>query len=662
MNGEAPRPPKRPAPGKVALGVLMLPGAYVFADLYLRVDLPGAAWLAHLAFRALVGPLEWLTEGEGIRLRIALGAVAALGLASAFLPPARRFTLPAGVVLVAGAQVLVLALAVLMERALAAGLLAGIVAAGLMGLRRATVEHPRPLPRWPLAAAVAAAGAVACYYVYALFMTYGEGYALLRWAGALARDGGIELLGGYTLAVALVLVVLVTLFVRPSPGRGARAGRLAVAWGIGTLVALVVHRLVRQPVPLWPTPLVVGAGVALFATARGAVGPDQSPAALPRLLLVPTLLAPLLIGHTYAARVFRCGPASTMPGLERVANPAEVFRVTLSRDAQVAALTLRTDSRLAWLAVWPEPGPLQPIDPGPAGWPEGDPLASPGTLAGVPEELVYAPAHDLFFATVTPEPGLAGSPTRVPFDAGPYPTDTVTNLILVIAGDGSRVVEALEAPGLCWINTLRWAEDEDLLYVGCEDRPGVHRYDPAARAFRDGTHARPIGDVQKIALHPERRTLYTVSLWKTPNLTELSREDLTVTRQVVLGGSHYDVVADGASGRVFASSFYGSRVHVVDGEDLGRQPSIPAGFGTRALALSTDPHLLLASSVYDGTLRICEPSSGRTLATLPVGGHIKDIAIDEARSRAYFWSQCGLFRLDLSGWGGAGGARDGAVR
>ncbi len=648
--------PRRSPLAAVALACAAPPlvlGGYVFADLYLRVDLPGAAWLAHQAFRALVGPLEWLTEGEGGRLRLALGLAAAVGVAAVAARPARRVVWPGGALLIAAAQLLVIALAVLMERALAAGLLVALATAAPLGLLRS--RPAVPWPRWPLAAAIAVAGVVACYYVYALFMTYGEGYALLRWAGARVRDDGVALLPGFGIAAGVLLAGLAVPSLLRAGDRPRRAARLAGAAAAGVAVALIGHRLVGQPTPLWPTPLVVGAGLALFALAwgpliGGAGANPLDPRSLPRLLLLPTLLAPLLIGHTYAARVFRCGPATSMPGLERVASPGEVFRVTLGARGALAALTLRTDSRLGWLPVWPDAGALQPTDPGPAGHPGGDPRAEAGVLAGVPEELVYAPSLDLFFATVTPEAELAGETRRVGFDPGPHPVGPMTNLILVIAGDGSRVVEALEAPGLCWVNTLRWSEPEGLLYVGCEDRAGVHRYDPAAGAFRDGTHARPIGDVQKIALHPARPTLYTVSLWKTPRLTELSRDGLEVTRQVTLGGSHYDVVADGATGRVFASAFYGSRVRVVEGGDLRQARSIPAGFGTRALALSDDPHLLLASSVYDGTLRVCDPATGETRATLPVGGHIKDIAVDQERDWAYFWSQCGLFRLDLSGW------------
>ena len=655
MTGQGGRTRAWRAAAAVGVGVPAVLAAYVFADLYLRIDLPAAGWLAHAAFRALVGPLEWLTEGEGLRLRFALAVVAATVLAAALVRPVRKVVWPGGALALAGAQLLVLSLAALMERALAAGLVAGIATAALLGLLGAGGQALRPLPRWPVTGAMAVAGAVAGYYVYALFMTYGEGYALLRWAGDRVRSDGVDLLSGYGLTVALLLGGLVVALLSGGGARLSRGLRLGAAWTAGTAVALITHRLVGQPTPLWPTPLVIGSGVALFALAwarlvHSAGPPLPDPRALPRLLLLPSLLVPLLIGHTYAGRVFRCGPVASMPGLERVASPGEVFRVTLGAGGARAGLTLRTDSQLGWLGVWPETGPLEGTDPGPAGHPAGDPRAGAGVLAGVPEELVYAPSLDRFFATITPEGELAGQATVVPFDAGPYPTDAVTNLILVIAGDGSRVIEALEAPGLCWVNTLRWAEDEGLLYVGCEDRPGVHRYDPVARAFRDGTHALPIGDVQKIALHPRGRTLYTVSLWKTPNLTELSRDDLAVTRQLALGGSHYDVVADGDSGRVFASAFYGSRIRVVEGEDFQRRPSIPAGFGARALGLSADPHLLLASSVYDGTLRICDPASGETLATLPVGGHIKDIAIDEERDRAYFWSQCGLFSLDLSGW------------
>ena len=53
--------------------LIALPALWAFADLMLHRDLPGAAALQHLAFRLLVRPLEWLTEGSGHRLRVALG-------------------------------------------------------------------------------------------------------------------------------------------------------------------------------------------------------------------------------------------------------------------------------------------------------------------------------------------------------------------------------------------------------------------------------------------------------------------------------------------------------------------------------------------------------------------------------------------------------------
>jgi len=622
----------------------------VFADLYLRVDLPGAAWLAHQAFRAVVAPLEWLTDGGDQRLKGALAAWAVC-LPLAWRWPRFGRVFWGGTALVVGlAQVLIVALAALMERALAAGLAVAVVTALLTGTLGwdGGGAGPRRSWAWGVAAVVAAAGAVACYYVFALFMTYGEGYAVLRWAGDLVRQRGVQLLPLYAVAVAALQFAALVALARLPGQRRQRVRGLSMAAAAGLVVAVVLEIVLGQRAAIWPFFLVIPAGAMIASLlwpllVRRPTRGGWRLRAIPQVLLLPCVLAVVLMGHTYAARVFRCDGLDAVPGLTLVATPAEVFRVTLARDATVAGLTLRTSMRLATLTTHPQVGDLALTHVGAASLDDsGDPDGET-TLNGVPEELVYAPSVDRFYATLSPHryDRLELTESVEYGDGG-----ELTNVLLTITGDGARVVGVVGVPGLCWINTLRWSDTEDLLYIGCEDRAGVHRYDPVSRTFQDGNRSREIGDVQKIALAPSRSRLYTVSLWKRATLTELSQETLDPLRQVVIGGSHYDVVHDPRSERLFASAYYGSRVHVVHAETFQRERSIPAGFGTRALALADD--LLLVSSVHDGLLRVCEPDSGRVRHSLRVGGHVKDIAIDPERDQAWFWSQCGLMRLDLA--------------
>jgi hypothetical protein len=57
---------------------------------------------------------------------------------------------------------------------------------------------------------------------------------------------------------------------------------------------------------------------------------------------------------------------------------------------------------------------------------------------------------------------------------------------------------------------------------------------------------------------------------------------------------------------------------------------------------------VVASSVYDGLVRVCRTDTAEVVRLLRVGGHVKDIAVDEARSLAYFANPCGVFRIDLN--------------
>jgi len=653
---------------RVLAGLTMAAAGWVMLDLYLRVDLPGAAVLAHAAFRAIVAPLEWLTEGEGTRLLVLLviwgaGAVASsLVLLAPWGPPrivGRWFWAVTGL-LASGFLLLVVSLGVLMERALSAGLLLAVIVAWFSGGLESH-RAPRAARRGrflPLALA-AGLGALAIYYVYALFMTYGEGYPLLDFLGGLMRDHGVDFLVLYSAGTGGLCVLAAFLVFRRRGDRVRRPGRLALAVATGVTFSVVLDRLFSLDGPQWTPLLVVPAGLLLVcllwsplcAAGRLKSGaPLGGASRLPLLMITPFLLALLCIGHTYAARVFRCAAHGELPYLTRITSLPEVFRVTLFSQQSRLALSIRAQRRLGWIQVHPSLGMVQTTKPGPANVHRHQ-GAQPTRLAGVPEDFVHAPSLDRFFVSLTAhDQHLVRADRDVKYHGSLNRGTEINNMIVTVSGDATRVLEVIGVPGLCWLNCMRWNDTERLLYLGCEDRPGLFRYDPAGRLFKDGTIQDSIGDVQDIAFDSRARRLYTVSLWKTANLTELDWQTLEIRRQLFIGGSHYDVVHDQRTQRIFASAWYGSRVRIVDSRTFKSVGSIPTGLGTRALAMASRKGLLLASSIYDGRLRICNPGSGHVLASLPVGGHVKDIAIDEKRGLAYFWSQCGLFRLDLNRW------------
>ena len=656
MDARTKRTCKRGALGLAALGgaALSAAGCWVFLGLYLRVDLPGAALLAHLAFRAVVAPLEWLTEGDGVRLDILLGTLALGGIASLVAPRPMRWYWRFMASVMGVAMLMISAIGVLMERALAGGLVLALICAALLGVLRPSPRKPAARRRiWAAATLAATVGGGACYWVYALFMTYGDGYPLLELLGNMHRQGGVELLTLYAIFLGGVISLAGAAALWPPGPRLSRLARLTLAAGLGIAGSLALDRAFSLGSPSWTPALVISAGLLLANLVQRANLKAPAVAGLPGraclALTTPVVLAVLLMGHTYTARVFRCPPGNSAPYLTRIASLSEVFRVSLFADRSRLALSARSMRRLGWLQVDSEASQVHFAEPGQARSPEG--AAESMDLFGVPEDFVHAPQLKRFYASLTahhhPGEGEVISATPLP---GLANEGEINNLLLTVSGDASQVLEVVGIPGMCWLNCVRWSAAERLLYLGCEDRPGLYRYDPIRKQVLDGQVAASLGDVQDIAFDSQRSRLYTVSLWKTPTLTELDQSTLSVLRQLTIGGTHYDVAYDPGSKRVFASAWYGSRVRIVDSLSMKPAGTIPTGLGARALAVAHRQRLLLASSVYDGRLRVCDPASGEVLASLQVGGHVKDIAVDEKRGVAYFWSQCGLYRLDLSAW------------
>jgi hypothetical protein len=616
------------------LGVLAL-GLWTFADLYLRIDLPGAGRLQHLAFRAATDALQWLDVDRSRIRPVAMGVGVFVALAAAL---GQKGVVLQRIVAVAFCAPVVVAVVVsgLMERAIFAG---WVVGTGVLHARGLLFGDPRGRSSLVTGLIGVGLGAGALVTLFLVVSADSSGYSLPARLRVLERSGG---LGGreiFLIGVCVVAVVTAGLGFRRASDRSAAGFALLMA-GLaaligssgGTRLTTVVAAVAVVGLTKTLGPLILGpAAEHPWETRRW-----------PGAMLLPALVAAVLFAHTYTARLFHC-PDVLPPYLVRMADPAEVFSTALSRDGNVVALSLRAERRLGRIRESYGPGPhrLEAVAPGPIPAPPPEEGGLPGTTYATVEELVAAPEIDAFFATV-----LAG---HTDFYSLPTsPPNTVNNMVVRVRGDGAAVDDAFSEGHLCWIGTLSWDAAARRLYLGCEYEPTLHRLDFDRKTIDlVGTDAR-LGDVAGVAVDPERDRLYTVSLWDSDRVTELDRSTLQVLRSRRIGGTHYGLAYDLDRGRLFAPAFYASRIRIVDVDDLSVIGTIPTGLGPRALSfVPGETPLLLAAAVYDDLLRICDGTTGALRKTIRVGGHVKSIAVDPDRRLAYFWSRCGLFRLDI---------------
>lgn len=623
--------------------------AWILADLWLGRDLlPWAPALEHLAFRSIVGPMEWLTEGSGVRLTGALAAWASLS-AMGLLARKRSFgavVWQANAVLLTGGLLFACVLGLLMERALAGGMLlavavrVGVGDALLIPSLRGRAGRLDPPARRLVGVLLVIGGGAALYWFYAVFMTFGEGYALLRWLGGLLRDGGVPFVAVWAGVVTVLLGVTEWVLGR-TVLVGPRRPALIAGVLVGVLAVPLLRSLLGSEGLAWTGLLLVPltlASVELLAPALILGEPQRAlvPSTWPRRLLLPAALGALLVSHTYATRVFACPDEGDMPFLRKVASTTEIFRIAPGADGRLA-LSGREGRSIGWLD--PATGEIGRFAPGPvaAEFPEG--VTPDGSMAGNPEELVWSEADGAWYATIVPADPFAYMPADAP------PGYEVRNVIVKVDPDTLAVVDAAGYPGMCWINTLH--AQADGLWIGCEDRPGLVRVENGEVAEQWGPPE--LGDVQDLAFSPDGERMWSISLWFRQNLTEIRRDDLSIAAQVGIGGTHYHLAHDPVTNRLFASAWYGSRLRVVSAGALRKEGSLPLGFGGRAVTVDAKRRLVLASSTYDGLVRVCDPDTLTVRAALPVGGHVKAIALDEELGRAWFWSQCGLYELDLDG-------------
>jgi hypothetical protein len=626
------------------------PVLWVLADLYLRVNLPGAAQLQHVAFRAAAWLPQWLPGGE-FRTRNLVVAVVGVAVI-ALLAGRRALPLWRAVALCAAlAELLAVVIGVLMERAIGGGIVVGLLL-GMFVLPPETARIAAPSGR--ARAAIGAAlglllGVPAVLYLHGLFAADSDGYRTLGWIRWFAQTrGGLEVLALGTAAIVGVLSAVVV-------ARGSGGKRLGLSVAVGLVVAASLVAAGEPTTSALSVLVVVPAGIAI-----GLVRPDRllAPFAPDDLLAGPVRLLPivcvatLLVAHTYAVRVFGCPEPDDLPvGVERIVDAGEVFQIAVGEGGRVVAMTHRAERRIGRLEVLPTvgvPGAVDPAAvipaPGQEGihqTPERD-LATflPGATYGRPEELLYAPGLNQFFGTV-----LSADPKF--YEKTISPQNDVNNLIVGFDGDARAAVQTWWSSRQCWIGTLFWDAPRARLLLGCEYDPALLQLDPATGEFAPGVEDPALGDVAGIAVdtRPDHDGLWVVSMWNSARLTELGA-DLQPRRSTVVGSGRYALAFDAETARLYTTAYYRSRARILNADSLATVGTIRTGLGTRALAVDGGRDRVLVSSVYDGLVRVCD-REGTLLHRLPVGGHVKDIALDTQHGLAYFVSQCGLFRVNL---------------
>jgi len=586
QHHEAAPPGHARVAGRAAVAVVL---AALVADLLLGARVPGVAGAVAWLFEGAAAAAQWVVDGRlGFAAAGAVGLVGAAALPGAAGRVARAVAGAVGAVLLLGG----IAVAAMMEPALALGL-------GAAGLA-ASSQAPRAVSPRLIAVAAGLAALGAGLWGLQLFAADSQGYGVLELLGA--HRGALRVVPWLLGAAGLAA------WVGASPRHLAPA---ALALGVAA-VGLLLDRALP-----WPS-LLLAPALAGWWRLRPA-----STAPLVTRLAVPAALAAALLAHTYAVRVFGC-PDSPHPALERVAEPGAVFRVALGPDGQplLALREARGWARFDGQGLVPlEPAPVPARPAAERSW-LGESLAST-------EELVGGAR---VFGTV-----LGGHPDY--YSLPDSPPNTVHNQIVELGADGPIAVHSPER--LCWVGALLSAYGA--LWAGCEYESTLHRLDPDTAAVQASVEDPRLGDVAALAQTPAG--LATASFWHGRRLVLVDPATAAVAASAVGPGGHYDLAWEPRQERLWVSSYTRSRVVAFDAE-LNRVDSIRTGLGARALAVDPARGWLLASSVYDGVVRVCE--GGEVLSRLRVGGHVKDIAVDPERGLAWFASRCGLWRLDLA--------------
>jgi hypothetical protein len=210
-----------------------------------------------------------------------------------------------------------------------------------------------------------------------------------------------------------------------------------------------------------------------------------------------------------------------------------------------------------------------------------------------------------------------------------------------VTGD---VVEGRFA-GMCWVSSVAWDPARERILLGCETSPDLLALHPDTMELSHVGQLDSWDDSEDIALRADRREMYLVSLAEGDRLRAVDPDTGQARASALIGGFNYQVLHDAPTDRVFVSRFCDSQVVAFDGQSLEVVGRIRTGFSVRPLVAAEGRRLLLAASMFRGTLDLLDPDSLRVLGREPVGGRVKALAT--RGDRAWIGTACGVFELDL---------------
>ena len=199
--------------------------------------------------------------------------------------------------------------------------------------------------------------------------------------------------------------------------------------------------------------------------------------------------------------------------------------------------------------------------------------------------------------------------------------------------------------GMCWVSSVAWDEQRERILLGCETSPDLLALHPDSMELSHVGQLDTWDDSEDIALRADRREMYLVSLAEGDRLRAVDPDTGEVRRQALIGGFNYQVLHDPETDRVFVSRFCDSQVVAFDAETLEVEGRIRTGFSVRPLVAAEGRRLLLAGSMFRGTLDLLDPDSLRVLSRERVGGRVKALAT--RGDRAWIGTACGVYELDL---------------
>jgi hypothetical protein len=463
--------------------------------------------------------------------------------------------------------------------------------------------------------------------------------------------GGVWL--GAGAMVALPFVGIAAARVRKNGSAGDRRGWALVAAGV--LTTLLVQWFWTPSGPMRTASTISAAGGLALAAALGAWTAGRRPpprtafsALDPRSLLVGLapffLFAAFCLGRGLAVQMWTA-PGPLPPGVERLADPACVFSISVSPEDGGIYYTDRCRVELGRIAPDGTLRRWSLVDSGAHGVEELGESAEGTLWAAI---AAYTDEANLVLLAVE---GAAG-PRTLPSALGSGDPSTPRNVAADRAGRGKAAGVPLPTCwAASWIEIPAEAPDEpgaetvpgDVL-IGCEDRPGARLLRPSERRIVRTVN---IGSrLEGGTFNASGDRLYGVPLWRDPYLRSWSWPWVKPMGARVLGAFNWDVefVPETGPGSLWIPRFVEGSMLVFDAGTLATRARIPLSFGVRALMYEPVHDRVWAAAAYTGRLWSIEARPPYRRTAYALCGQTRDLAADD-QGRVIVPTDCGIYRI-----------------